>query len=144
MRKVAVEAFGRECSLQEEYLSLVEAKLNDDNREVRMAVFDVLGLCSNERYTACLMVGLEDVDPWVRVRCAERLGENKVPEAVEPLVRMLHDENHLIVLKAIEALGKIGGESAFRALLPVLEHRDRDLQAAAEEAVNEIHRQAGE
>ena len=144
VRKVAVEAFGRECPLKEEYLPLVEAKLNDDNREVRMAVFDVLGLCSNERFTACLLVGLDDVDPWVRVRCAERLGENKVAEAVEPLVRMLHDENHLIVLKAIEALGKIGGESAFRALLPVLEHRDRDLQAAAEEAVNEIHRQAGE
>ena len=144
VRKVAVEAFGHECPMKEEYLPLVEEKLNDENREVRMAVFDTLGLCSNERFTACLMVGLDDEDPWVRVRCAERLGENKVAQAVEPLVRMLHDENHLIVLKAIEALGKIGGESAFRALLPVLEHRDHDLQTAAEEAVNEIHRQAGE
>ncbi len=144
VRKVAVEAFGRDCPLADEYLPLVEEKLGDENREVRMAVFDTLGICSNERFTACLLVGLDDSDPWVRVRCAERLGENKVAQAVEPLVHMLHDENHLIVLKAIEALGKIGGESAFRALLPVLEHRDRDLQTAAEEAVNEIHRQAGE
>ena len=144
VRKVAVESFGRECPIHEEYLPLVEEKLTDENREVRMAVFDTLGDCPNDRFTACLIMGLEDSDPWVKVRCAERLGDNKVAEAVEPLVRMLHDENHLIVLKAIEALSKIGGETAFRALLPVLEHRDRDLQAAAEEAVNEIHRQAGE
>lgn len=144
VRKVAVEAFGRECPVKEEHISLVEEKLNDENREVRMAVFDTLSLCSNDRFTASLLMGLDDEDPWVRVRCAERLGENKAHQAVEPLVRMLHDENHLIVLKAIEALGKIGGEAAFRALLPVLEHRDRDLQDAAEEAVNEIHRQAGE
>lgn len=144
VRKVAVEAFGHSCPLKEEYLLLVEEKFNDENREVRMAVFDTLGLCANERFAVHLMAGLDDEDPWVRVRCAERLGENKVSQAVEPLVRMLHDENHLIVLKAIEALGKIGGETAFRALLPVLEHRDSDLQAAAEEAVNEIHRQAGE
>ena len=144
VRKVAVEAFGRGCPMKEEFLPLVEERLNDDNREVRMAVFDTLGLCSNERFTACLLVGLDDIDPWVRVRCAERLGENRIAQAVEPLVRMLHDENHLIILKAIEALGKIGGESAFRALLPVLEHRDHDLQEAAEEAVNAIQRQAGE
>jgi len=63
---------------------------------------------------------------------------------VEPLVAMLNDDNTLVVIKAVQALGMIGGESAFRALLPLLEHPDKDVSEAAEEAVNAIHRQAGE
>jgi len=144
VRKVAVEAFGRACPIKEEYLQRVEKKLHDENREVRMAVFDTLGLCSNERFVESLFRGLSDVDPWVRVRSAERLGESKVSDAVEPLVAMLDDENTLVVIKAALALGMIGGEAAFRALLHLLEHPDRDVSAAAEEAVNAIHRQAGE
>ena len=144
VRKVAVEAFGRECPIKEEYVALVEQRLTDDNREVRMAVFDTLGLCSDERLTVCLTAGLDDPDPWVRVRCAERLGENKIEQSVERLVGMLQDDNQLIVIKAIEALGMIGGETAFRALLPLLEHPDRDLQEAAETAVDAIRRHAGE
>lgn len=144
VRKVAVEAFGRSCPIKDEYLELVESKLGDENSDVRMAVFDTLGLCSDTRFARCLITGLSDPDTWVRVRCAERLGENKIVEAVEPLVSMLTDENTLIVIKAVTALGMIGGEAAFRSILPLLDHEDRDLREAAEEAVNSIHRQAGE
>ena len=144
VRKVAVEAFGRSCPVKDEYLELVEGKLNDENREVRMAVFDTLGVCSDERFLKSLLTGLEDPDPWVQVRCAERLGERKAAEAVPRLVGMLEDENTLVVIKSALALGMIGGESAFRALFPLLDHPDRDVREAAEEAVNAIHRQAGE
>ncbi|MDR0338886.1 MAG: HEAT repeat domain-containing protein [Desulfovibrio sp.] len=144
VRKVAVEAFGRGCPIREEYLELIEVKLADESREVRMAVFDTLGLCSDERFIKSLIMGLDDVDPWVRVRCAERLGEQKITEAIAPLVGMLSDDNQLVVIKSISALGMIGGEAAFRALLPFLEHEDRDVSEAAEEAAKLIHRQSGE
>lgn len=144
VRKVAVEAFGRACPIKTEYIELLETKLTDENREVRMAVFDTLGLCSDERFVQSLILGLNDPDPWVRVRCAERLGENKAVQAVAPLVDMLADDNTLVVIKAATALGMIGGEAAFRALFPLLDHPDRDVREAAEEAVNAIHRQAGE
>lgn len=144
VRKVAVKAFSKNCPLSEEALARVESKLNDENSEVRMAVFDTLGVCSVERYTSSLIAGLDDPDAWVRIRCAERLGDNKLPQAVEPLVNMLEDENPLIVIKAVTALGNIGGETAFRALLTMLEHPDKDIREAADEAVNVIHRQAGE
>ena len=144
VRKVAVEAFGRTCPLVESHLQRVESKLNDENREVRMAVVDTLGLCSSDRFVKSLLMGLSDVDPWVRVRSAERLGENKVLDAVQPLVHMLEDENTLVVIKAAQALGMIGGEAAFRALLPLLGHQDKDVSEAAEEALNAIHRRAGE
>ena len=80
----------------------------------------------------------------MQARCIERLGEKRITEAVERLVEKLDDENHLIVIKAIEALGKIGGESAFRALLPFLDNPDLDMQEAAEQAVDSIRQQAGE
>jgi HEAT repeat protein len=144
VRKVAVESFGRRFLVKEEYASLMEEKLrDDDSREVRMAAFDILGRCFADGFIPYLLMGLGDEDPWVRVRCAECLGEHHVSQAVGPLAAMLHDENPLIVLKGIETLGRIGGEGAFQALLPVLEHRDRDIQAAAEEALNTMHRRAG-
>ena len=144
VRKVAVEAIGRACPLKDEFLELIENKLGDENREVRMAVFDTLGICSDDRYAKSLIMGLSDPDTWVRIRCAERLGENKIAEAVPPLINMLEDPNTLVVIKAVATLGMIGGEMAFRALMPKLDHPDRDVREAAEEAVNAIHRQAGE
>lgn len=144
VRKVAVESFGRACPMKEEYVERVEKKLADPNSDVRMAVFDTLGLCSDERFLKCLIIGLNDNDTWVRVRCAERLGEQRLVQAVEPLVGMLTDENQLVVIKAVSALGMIGGEAAFRAILPLLDAEDRDVREAAEEAVNAIQKQAGE
>lgn len=144
VRKVAVKAFGKKCPLSEDMLTRVESKLGDENSEVRMAVFDTLGLCSDKRFTSSLIAGLKDPDAWVRIRCAESLGENRVAQAVEPLVGMLDDDNPLIVIKVIGALCNIGGEAAFKAVFPLLEHPDRDVREAADEAVNVIHKQAGE
>lgn len=144
VRKVAVEAFGNTCPLKDEHFELLQGKLSDENSEVRMAVYNTLGLCSDDRFARSLIAGLKDPDVWVRARCAESLGEHKTVEAVEPLVNMLGDENILAVIKAVQALGMIGGEAAFRSLMPMLDHEDRDLREAAEEAVNSIQRQAGE
>ncbi|MDL2267439.1 HEAT repeat domain-containing protein [Desulfovibrio sp. OttesenSCG-928-G15] len=144
VRKVAVESFGRACPMKDEYLELIEKKLDDENREVRMAVFDTLGLCSNDRFGKCLIMGLDDPDPWVKVRCAEALGENQIKEAVEPLINMLSSDNTLVVLKSTAALGMIGGEVAFRALMPLLDHPDPDINEAAEDAINAVHRMAEE
>ena len=118
--------------------------MNDENQDVRMAVVDTLGACSDARFISSLMRGLDDPAPWVQARCIERLGEKRVTEAVERLIENLNNDNHLIVIKAVEALGKIGGESAFRARLPFLDHPDPDMQEAAEQAVDAIRQQAGE
>ena len=109
-----------------------------------MAVVDTLGACSDKRLIHALITGLDDPAPWVQARCIERLGEKRINESVERLVEKLADGNHLIVIKSMEALGKIGGESAFRALLPFLDHRDPDMQEAAEQAIDSIRQQAGE
>ncbi len=144
VRKVAVEAFGNGCELSETYLDLLAERMSDDSQDVRMAVVDTLGSCTDERLQDVLLQGLNDPAPWVQVRCIEHIGEHHMTQAVDRLVALLADENQLILVKSIEALGKIGGEAAFRALLPLLDHPDRDLQEAAEAAVDSIRRQAGE
>ena len=144
VRRVAVESFGRGCNLSDERISLLEERFNDENQDVRMAVVDTLGACSDERLTSSLLKGLDDPAPWVQVRCIERLGEKRIHQAAERLVDMLASDNQLIVIKSVEALGHIGGETAFRALMPFLNHPDPDLQEAASQAVDSIRMQAGE
>ncbi|MDR2161392.1 MAG: HEAT repeat domain-containing protein [Desulfovibrio sp.] len=144
VRKVAVESFGRDANISDERLALLENLMADDNQEVRMAVVDTLGGQADPRFIACLFRGLEDPAPWVQARCIERLGEQRVLAARERLIGLLGDESHLVVLKAVEALGKLGGETAFRSILPFLEHSDPDLQEAAEHALESIRQQTGE
>jgi HEAT repeat protein len=144
VRKLAVLAIGRNGPLDGRYMEMLEVKLDDPDSNVRMAAFDTLGECADNSCVGNLISGLADSDTWVRVRCAERLGEKKAVEAVIPLVNMLAEDNPLIVIKAVNALGMIGGESAFRALFPLLDNPDPDLHAAAEEAINAIRAQAGE
>lgn len=144
LRRLAIESFARSCPVKDEYLELIESRISDKDRTVRMAAFDALGVCSEERFFKSLLVGLDDPDPWVRARCAERLGERKASEAAPKLVAMLGGANILAAIKAARALGMIGGESAFRALLPLLEHPEKDLRDAADEALTAIHRLTGE
>ncbi len=144
VRRVAIEALGRDCPISLKRSALIEERLADDNREVRMAVVEALGNCGEKRLDVCLIKGLNDVDPWVRARCAEKLGGRQSHEAVERLVYMLGETNNLVVIKTIEALGMIGGESAFRALLALFDSPDPDIAQAAAEAVDSIRRKAGE
>jgi HEAT repeat protein len=139
VRKVALEALSRQCPLPPERLSRIEAMAGDPDSEVRLTVVSVLGGCDGPRFDVHLLKGLQDEDPWVRARCIENLGRRGVVGAVPELVGMLGDENQLVVIKAAEALGYIGGETAFRALLSLMDHENPDVQAAVEEAVDRIH-----
>ena len=144
VRKVAVKAVGATCSLSNEHFALLQQKMSDENREVRLAAIEALAECPHISLEACLLQGLDDSDPWVRVRCIEKLGEQRELHTVPRLVFLLHDPDNLVVIKTIDALGRIGGETAFRALMELLNHPDKDLQVAAEEAIEAIRSQAGE
>lgn len=144
VRRLAVDALGRNADNCVKCLELVKKQLSDENREVRLAVVDVLGRQEGKEIYDCLIHGLQDEDTWVRARCIEKLGEKKVPESVPILVNLLEDESQLIIIQAIEALGAIGGEVAFRALMGLLDHPDAEIQQAAETSIENIRQQAGD
>lgn len=144
IRKVALEAFGDMCVDITEWLPIVQPRLNDENREVRLTVVEIMGQCPGADVVPSLLQVLEDPDDWVKVRAVEALGTRRAMEATPALVGLLDSGSTLLALKAIEALGEIGGKVAFRALLDVLNAEDPEMQAAAEEAIAKMQDREGE
>ena len=145
VRKVAVEAIANYPQpMDGKIKALIESKMDDENKEVRLAVVETLALHSGDELDDYLVRGLEDEDPWVRVRCIEKIGEKGIEQGIPRLVALIEEGNQLVAIKAVDALGMIGGEVAFRALMALLDHPDSDVQLAAEESIEHIRAQSGE
>ena len=144
IRKVALEAVAHLCDPDHEGLQLLVSRLSDESREVRLAVVEQIGNCSMTEGTAYLVQALNDPDDWVRIRAMEALGVRMDKGAVPTLVGLLDSPNKLVALKVIETLGEIGGQTAFRALLEVLNAVDQELTEAAESAISKIQETHGE
>ncbi len=134
VRKVALEALAALCG-DASVLPSIEGALGDPEPAVRLAAVEELGKLGLDEAVPLLMLGLEDRDDWVRIRAMEALAKRKEASAIPNIVPLLHAGNTLLVIKAIECLGVIGGRAAFRALLELTSHDDPQIQSAAEEAV---------
>lgn len=138
IRKVAVESLGEGCATNESWRPMVLGKLNDESKDVRLTVIEVMGHCFVDEYVPHLIGALDDEDDWVRIRAVDALGEHQASEALPQLTAMLESPNRFVVMKVIEALGSIGGTSAFRALLEITNSDEYELVSAAEEAIAKI------
>lgn len=138
IRKVAVEAFASACDISDDWRPLILAKLNDESKDVRLTVIEIMGKCYREDFVPHLIGALDDADDWVKIRAMDALGEHGTGEAVPKLVAMLEDPNRFVVMKVIEALGNIGGTAAFRSLLEITNSDEYELVSAAEEAIAKI------
>lgn len=144
IRKVALEAIGELCVQSPELWELIAPRLNDENRDVRLAMVAILGQSESPKSAALLQNALDDEDDWVRIRTVEALGQRRQPVVVPRLVQMLEGCDLLVMLKLIEALGAIGGNVAFRAVLSLTSHEDSDVQQAAADAIARIRAEKGE
>lgn len=144
IRKVALEALASSCAEDEESMSLVVNRLSDENKDVRLAVVELLGRCPFDHVAPHIVQALADEDDWVKIRAVEALGERRVESAVPELMPLIENDNTLVALKAVEALGAIGGQTAFRALLEVANGENPELSGAAEEALARMHDGEGE
>ncbi|WP_320005800.1 HEAT repeat domain-containing protein [Maridesulfovibrio sp.] len=144
IRKIALEAL-HDCSSGSESMSLVFSRLNDENRDVRLTVIELLGGCYTDEAIPYIIQALQDDDDWVQIRAAEALGEHREESALPQLITMLDSPNKLVVLKVIEVLGAIGGTMAFQALLEASNSdSDSEVIQAAEEAILRIQEEQGE
>lgn len=81
-----------------------------------------------------LLKGLQSEDREKRAEAADDLGELGEQAAVEPLIRLLHnDKEYYVRVRAANALGKIGGEQAIDALIVAL--RDYAVLSTAAKAL---------
>lgn len=138
IRRVAVEAFVNLGSKSERYLPRLLTRLFDEDKDVRLALVDLLGQIGTPSVIPHLLTALRDENEWVRIRAIEALGVNRVVDAVPALSNMLDTAPPLIALRIIEAMGRIGGNIAFGILLSLTDNDDPEIQAAAAEAVAAI------
>ncbi|HEX9971456.1 MAG TPA: HEAT repeat domain-containing protein [bacterium] len=72
---------------------------------------------TDQEYNQYLMKSLNDENVGIRASAAQLLGERKVQDAVEPLVKMLQcEKNNSARIVVALALHKIGGEKAIPEL----------------------------
>lgn len=143
IRKVAVEALASACNASDEWKPLVLARLEDESKDVRLTVIEILGQCFSDDLIPYLVRSLDDDDDWVKIRAIDALGEQGGEAAVTKLVEMLQNPNRFVVMKVIEALGNIGGTVAFRALLDLTNSDEYELVSAAENAIANIQESQG-
>lgn len=138
IRRVAVEAFLNMGGAAERYLPRLLPRLFDEDKDVRLALVDLLGQIGTSTVMPHLITALRDENEWVRIRAIEALGVNRHFEAVNTLASMLEDASPMIAFRIIEALGRIGGNVAFSVLLSLTDNDDPEIQHAAADAVAAI------
>ncbi|MYL81836.1 HEAT repeat domain-containing protein [Desulfovibrio aerotolerans] len=144
IRKIALETLADSCGHDEASLKLIVSRLSDDNRDVRLAVVEVLGGCDSDKVLPYLEQALLDSDDWVRIRAVEALGNRGERESVPRLRELAGDASKLVALKAVETLGEIGGPDAFQALLGLIASDDPELAGTAETAIARLQDEQGE
>ncbi|WP_428561303.1 MAG: HEAT repeat domain-containing protein [Solidesulfovibrio sp. DCME] len=144
IRKIALEALADMCGHEEEGLPLIVGGLSDENRDVRLAVVELLGGCDSDKVYPYLEQALSDPDDWVRIRAVEALGHRGEREAVTRLLELAGEDSKLVALKAVETLGELGGPEVFEALLQLASGDDPELVAAAEAGLARLRDEQGE
>ena len=144
VRKIALEALGHICPEDKNVLPMVVQALQDENREVRRGVVQLLDECPHQDTHYYLLQALDDPDEWVRVRVIEALGRNQVQEHIPEMLSLWERSSQLLKIKIVEALGSIGGQTSFRALLDILDDSDPEIQEAAERALDKLQEQSME
>lgn len=144
VRKMTLEAMATVCPGDLEIIPSAIRAINDKEKEVRLALVELLGKCPHEETIAYLLETMEDEDEWVRIRAIEALGEKKAGDVVPDIISLWENSSKLQKIKIIETLGHIGNQSAFRALLDILDDFDPDIQDAAEKSLDRIQDQGVE
>ena len=138
VRQVAIEAFQNLGAQAEDFLPHFLPRLIDEDKDVRIALVDLLGQIGTPAVMPHLVSALADENDWVKIRAIEALGVHKLADAVPYLTQLFETANPMVSYKIIEALGMIGGNVAFSVLLGLMNSEDPEIQHAAAEAVAAI------
>lgn len=115
--------------------ALVRA-LRHETPKVRAAAASAMAQAEGKEVSTHLINALADEDSWVRYFAARSLSRLSAKESAEALAKLAQDDksNH-VRIAAVEALGRIGGETAVRAVSPLVNSGEPDLARAAVDAL---------
>jgi serine/threonine-protein kinase len=120
--------------------------IKDKDEDVRRAAIEILNTCKDPRAVDHLIAATQDKDWWVSERAADALAEIGDARAVPAIVKML-DRGGKSVPTALRAIGKLKDKRALKKALPFVKSEDKEVKAAAIEAVSSLtdakHSEAG-
>ncbi|VGO20365.1 HEAT repeat domain-containing protein [Pontiella sulfatireligans] len=136
IRLAATEALG--ALKAEEAIEPLGALIVDQDLGVALNAIRALAQYNSPAAQKHLLSVLEAGTPRGRAIAAEALGECPLPEAVDPLIKMLDDEYEPAVLGAAVSLGKIGNAKAVEPLSAKVQSMSQPLRLACVQSLSSI------
>ncbi len=116
-------------------LEIRQAHLQPDLRD---AAIEAMGRNCQEIWIPDIRAEMHGEIAHLRATAAQAAAELEDAELVPDLIQRLSDPESDVRLAAIHALGLIGGKDAKAALSELLQSRDREIRAAAREAMQDL------
>ena len=141
VRRRAVEAISFSCN--SEVPDIIRDAYEHEEPLMRVSAVFAMGRSADRRWRAIILRELHNSDSEIRFEAVRAAGELAIEESLEPMARMLDQEEDVAILQAIIwSLGQIGGDTARQLLEHVLELGEEDLFEVAQDALDELSFQA--
>lgn len=133
VRAMAIEALGPRSLPW--VRDLIEDAYYSDDRELRLAAMDAMGLSADEEWSEFVIEQLASDDPEFRFHAARACYGIASEDLVDPLSHLLDDDDIEVAQAAVSGLGEIGGEDALEHLREFQRRAPASLQGALDEAI---------
>jgi HEAT repeat protein len=117
---------------------LIEDAYYSPEEELRVSALVAMGRSADTRWRGLARAELQNPSAPMRVEAARACGELEVQKAERELVDLLADDEQMVRLAAIFALGRIGGRRAQEALRTLADSDDAVDAEAADLALEEM------
>jgi HEAT repeat protein len=146
VRRIALDALAPVAQEDAAIREALRPLAHDESAPVRLALAEAAASLAeaDPAWEELVAAFLDDNDDWVRVRAMETLAERRATRFAPRLITLVQSDNTLLAIKAVETLGRMGGQAAFHALLAALANPNPDIQAAAERALDALDTASGE
>ena len=127
------------------YDSLIDILKNSDNDDVRISLIKAFGFAGDDsRALDCMINLLTSENKEMRIASADALGNIRTKKAIDEMAGVLLDNRKPVESRILitGALAKTRSREAVKPLINVLESDNKDLQAAAHDALVEITKQS--
>lgn len=146
VRRRALEAISN--SSREMVSSAIRKAYRSGDQRMQVSALFAMGRSCDDEWSPQVLAALSHDDPEFRYEAARAAGELALEEAVQPLSRLVFDEDVDVRDTAIWSLGEIGGREAVRILNTVMEdaraRRQLDLIEAVEDAIASANLNGGD
>ncbi len=135
IRKLAIEALANCCDNKDELIDILNTKIEDSSREVRLAIINVLSEIEDKNKVKPLLIRLlKDTDDFVKMRVLDLFPQVCSDDEVKELLPIINSENKMLKIKCIEVLGQMRGKVATHILFDILnKETDPEIQKLVEE-----------